>query len=183
MTVMKKHTFFSKSSGLEVRLGRRLSPKNGYAQGRIFLRAFPLEQGAREKQVTMMLNPVEAIKVGLDISKLMKSKETVQSLIHKYTDTQGNENTTMLSLDYWERDGKSGTGITLSRNKDKRVSIALRPLDFYLLQNILKSWAVESCYEEKVSDSEEGEEEETLPQSGMEEKVEGEEVGDDDIPF
>jgi len=180
MSVEKKHTFFSKSSGLEIRLGRSLSPKNGYVQGRIFLRAFPLQQGAREKQVTMMLNSVEALKLGLDISKLMKSKEGVQSLIHKYTDAQGNENTTALYLDYWEKDGKTGTGITLSRNKDKRVSIALRPIDFFLLQNLLKAWAIEACYEEKVS--EEGEEE-TLPQKVEGEEATGEDVGDDDIPF
>jgi len=177
MAVTKKHTFFSRSSGLEVRLGQSLSARKGYVQGRIFLRAFLLEQGAREKQVTMMLTSAEAIKLALDIGKLMKNKESIQSLIHKYP--QGKENTTTLTLDHWEKEGKTGEGITLTRNQDKRVSIALRPLDFYLLQNLLKAWAIEACYQEKVSEEAE---EEALPEKAEEDGL-GEEIEDDDIPF
>ena len=153
---MLKKVFFSKKTGLEVSLGKTAQNNSGYVTGRVYLRAFPLEKGGRERQIIVKLQPEEAYSIALNIPGVIRDKKGKQALVHKFQ-AEEVEYTTTVSLDAWksEKTGKSGYGVTVSRsngNEDDRLNIAvpLSGLSFRFLAHILKTWAVDSCFEEKI---------------------------------
>ena len=172
---MLKKVFYSKKSGLEVSLGRTV--KNGYATGRIFLRAFPLEKGGRDKQIVLKLQPEEAFALSLYIKAVKEAKESISNaIVHKFQ-SNGNEVTTTLSVEHWQREinGKqrSGFAIVISRGKDNRISVPLNSLSFLFLGHLLDRWSVESCFEDKV-------EEESFEEVPV---ADGDLTDEDDFPF
>ena len=173
---MLKKVFYSKKSGLEVSMGRTV--KNGYASGRIFLRAFPLEKGGRDRQIVLKLQPEEAFGLSLYIKAVKETKESAtNAIVHKFTDSNGGEVTTTLSVEHWQRekDGKqrSGYAIVISRGKDNRISVPMGNLDFLFLAHLLDRWSAEACFEDKV-------EEEAVEEVPV---AAGEPIDDDDFPF
>lgn len=171
---MLKKVFYSKKSGLEVSLGRTV--KNGYASGRIFLRAFPLEKGGRDKQIVLKLQPEEAFALSMYIKAVKEARESISNaIVHKFQ-SNGSEVTTTLSVEHWQReiDGKqkSGFAIVVSRGKENRISVPLNSLNFLFLANLLDRWSVESCYEDKVEE-----------ESVEEVPVAAGDMADDDFPF
>lgn len=146
------HTFFSKKSGLEVRLGS--IEKDNIKKGKIFLRAFPIEAGLKEKQISVMLTPEEAFSFSLTARKVVQNKKSQRVIVHKNTNGTG-EYKSGVSLDYWERNGKSGYGITVQRRYDKdntnnvNIPVSLTQVAFHFLVETLKRWSVNACFEEK----------------------------------
>ncbi len=143
------HTFFSKKSGLEVRLGS--IEKNDTKKGKIFLRAFPIEAGLKEKQISVMLTPEEAFSFSLFARKVLKEKKSQKVIVHKVQNGSG-EYTTGVSLDYWERNGRYGYGITVQRYSqgvNVNTPVSLTETGFHFLVEILKRWSINGCFEEK----------------------------------
>jgi len=148
---MKGYTFYSKSSGLEISI--TTATKENRIEGRIRLRLFPLEEGGREKQVVLMLNPLEAFALSRKILRAVEKEEGLpQVLIHK-SERDGAESTAYLNVDVWEKDGKRGFGFTAGRkNKDnkRRVSVALDEDAMLFASDLLRRYAVDAAYEERV---------------------------------
>jgi len=146
------HTFFSKKAGLEIRLG--FIEKDNIKKGKIFLRAFPIEAGLKEKQISVMLTPEEAFSFFLTARKVVQSKKSQRVIVHRNKNGSG-EYITNVSLDYWERNGKSGYGVTVQRRYDQdnannaNISISLTQIAFHFLVETLKRWSVNACFEEK----------------------------------
>ena len=189
---MLKKVFFSKKTGLEVSLGKTAQNGSGYVSGRVYLRAFPLEKGGREKQIIVKLQPEEAYSLALNIPGVIRDKQGKQALLHKFQ-TDDVEYTTTVSLDAWksEKTGKSGYGMTVSRsngseNDRLNIAVPLSGLSFRFLARILKTWAVDSCFEEKIevvnglpdmpSDSE------AVKEAGVIDNLSDEDIPED-IPF
>ena len=153
---MLKKVFYSKSSGLEISLGKTAQNGSGYVSGRVYLRAFPLEKGGKERQIIVKLQPEEAYSLALGIPRVIRDKQGKQAIVHKFQ-ADDMEYTTTVSLDAWksEKTGKSGYGVTVSRSngsEDSRLNIAipLSSLSFRFMAHVLKTWAVDSCFEERI---------------------------------
>ncbi len=140
------YTFFNKRYGVEVKKG--LSGKEKPLSGRIYLRFFPLEKGAKDEQIMVKTTASESFAGSLNIRKAIKGKKSVTTLIHKF-ESAGGTTTTSIKFDVWERNGRSGYGIAVARTingKGKNMSVSLSLADMLFMAEILKVWAVESCY-------------------------------------
>jgi DNA primase len=141
--------FYSKNTGLEVSLGEEAKDEN--VLGKIYLRAFPLEKGGKENHVVMKLSPVEGFKLSKLVDYVAEQKKTVkQALIHKFS-SNDSETTTSLQIDYWERNGKNGFAIVVSRNVDKAsISVPLNKIEFMFFSTLLERWSVDAAFEKRV---------------------------------
>jgi len=74
---MKGYTFYSKSSGLEISV--TTATKENRIEGRVRLRLFPLEEGGREKQVVLMLNPLRPSPCTAGSSKRLRRVKTYRT--------------------------------------------------------------------------------------------------------
>ena len=153
---MKGYTFYSKSSGLEISV--ITATKENRIQGRVRLRLFPLEEGGREKQVVLMLNPLEAFSLHRRIVQTVEMGKGLQNvLIHK-SERDGTESTAYLNVDVWEKGGKRGFGFTAGRksgDKKRRVAIPLDEDAMLFAAELLRQYAVDSAYEERGVEAEE----------------------------
>ncbi len=140
------YTFFNKQYGVEVKKG--VSGIKPPITGKIYLRFFPLEKGNKDQQIIVKLTPSEAFAGSINIKETIRTKKSVQTLIHKF-DTDSGPTVTSVKFDAWERNGRSGYGIAVARTvngKGKQISVSLSYSDMLFMSEILKVWAVESCY-------------------------------------
>ena len=148
---MKGYTFYSKTAGFEISVTS--ATKENRIEGRVRLRLFPLEEGGREKQVVLMLNPLESFALGRKIVQAVEKEEGLPKvLIHK-SERDGEESTAYLNVDVWEKDGKRGFGFTAGRksgDKKRRVSVALDEDAMLFAADLLRHYAAEAAYEERV---------------------------------
>ncbi len=145
-SITKHYTFFSKTAGLEIRLG--FIEKEGIKTGKVFLRSFSLEPGSKDKQISVMLTSEEAFSFTLFARKVLKEKKNQKVIVHKSKNGSG-EYTTGVSLDYWERNGRNGFGITVQRYSqgvNVNTPVSLTKAGFYFLVEILKRWSVDACF-------------------------------------
>ena len=156
---MKSYTFYSKNAGLQVYCTSTV--KRGYRYGRIALRAFPLEEGGREKQIILMLLPEEAFKMSARIRDCLSKKEGAPNVIVHKREKDGMEITTTLHLDHWEKDERTSWGISISQKRtndgEESKSRIPVPLTFYgmgYLMRLLEDFAVEQAFEDKVAEIE-----------------------------
>jgi len=155
--------------------------------GRVYLRAFPLEKGGRERQIVVKLQPEEAYSIALSIPGVIKNRQGKQALVHKFQ-SDDVEYTTTVSLDAWksEKTGKSGYGVTVSRsngneeNDRLNIAVPLSNLSFRFMAHILRTWAADACFEERI------EVVDGLPdtpkEKAAEETVAVDDLNDEDIP-
>ena len=147
---MRSYTFYSKNSGLQIYCTSTV--KKGYRHGRIALRAFPMEQG-REKRIILMLLPEEAFGLSVKIRGCLSKKEGASNVIVHKREKDGTKIVSSLHIDRWERDGKSGWGLSIFRKTEEdkdRVSVPLTYCGMGYLVKLLEAFAIEQAFEEKT---------------------------------
>ena len=111
---MKKQqcVMYSKNTGVEIGPGEKRS-EGRPAEGRVVLRFFKLEEGAAS--IRFMVEPWESF----DLSRKMLAvyhNGGKEKLTHKFEGSEG-EVVTVLSVEKWERNGKSGCAISIQRDQ------------------------------------------------------------------
>ena len=124
-----KHTFtlYSANSGIEVTPD--IKAHRGTCEGRVQLRFFlirepgPAAAGGKLGQIKFILEPWEAYDLSLRMVRVCRDGGK-EKLTHKFTPTGGKEVTTSVTVDKWERAGKSGLGLAVSR-ADSFISVPI----------------------------------------------------------
>lgn len=157
---MEQKTFFSKKSVMEVSKGQAV--KDGWATGCIFMKAFPLEKGGRDKQIALKIIPEEAWGIARTIKFMLAGKIEKQEVAY-HAHPEG-KTAASLSLATKSHEGKKFRLLYFNRkwknakkdDKGESISFPMKDEDFSFLAAILEKFALESCYnrkaEEKVED-------------------------------
>lgn len=109
----QKYVIYAKNTGVEITPGEKRS-EGKQAEGRVILRFFKLEEGAAS--IRFMVEPWEAFELARKIATV-HCEGGKEKLTHRFDGSDG-EVVTTLSVEKWERDGKSGCAIAVHRNKD-----------------------------------------------------------------
>lgn len=118
---------FSLSTGVEIREGVKVHEENGEVMersGRILLRFFRLIPKTKPDDVTQIrfiCEPDEAYGLSLLIDQVAGSSVPCKEKLspHKFSaGEQGEEIVTTLTVEKWERGGKSGYALAVGRGKD-----------------------------------------------------------------
>jgi hypothetical protein len=156
---MEQKTFFSKKSVMEVSKGQAV--KDGWATGCIFMKAFPLEKGGREKQIALKIIPEEAWSIARIIKLMLAGKVDKQEVAY-HAHPEG-KTATSLSLSTKEYEGKKFRVLYFARkkkdsknDKGETVSFPMKDDDFSFLAALLEKFALESCYNKRVEDKDSG---------------------------
>ena len=158
LTRYRSYELFSQSTGLEIRAALKTNEEHGQIAercGRVHLRFFKLTPKTNPEEVTQIrfiCEPDEAFGLSLMINQValstVPSKEKLNP--HKFlTGEHGDETVTTLSVEKWERGGKSGFALTVGRGKDF-ISVPM-PLAKYLFAGeFLRALSTEQCWVERV---------------------------------
>lgn len=187
---MDQKTFFSKKTALEISKGQAV--KDNWATGCIYMKAFPLEKGGRDKQIALKIVPEEAWRIARVIKLMLAGKIEKQEVA--YHPHPGGDTATALSLTTKEHENKKYRLLYFNRKKkDKKndigetVSFPMKDDDFSFLAALLEKFALESCFNNKVENDKTREEvgagsgNEFGEDSGSSSSSDG--GYDDDIPF
>ena len=112
---MKKQQYvlYSRNTGMEIGTGEKRADGR-VAEGRVVLRFFKLEEGAAA--LRFLVEPWEAFDLSRKIDQIYRDGGK-EKLTHKFEGSAG-EVVTTLSVEKWERNGKSGCAIAIQRDKD-----------------------------------------------------------------
>jgi hypothetical protein len=153
------YEIFSQSTGVEIREAIKSHEELGRVverAGRIQLRFFKLTPKTRPDEVTQIrfiCEPDEAFGLSLMISQVAGSSVPCKEKLnpHKFTNgEQGAETVTTLSVEKWERGGKSGYALTIGRGKDF-ISVPTPLPKFLFAAEFLRTLSAEQCWVERVS--------------------------------
>ncbi len=152
------YEIFSQSTGVEIRAAFKTSEEHGQVierSGRIHLRFFKLTPKTKPDEVTQIrfiCESDEAFGLSLMINQVANSSVPCKEKLnpHKFSaGEQGEETVTTLSVEKWERSGKSGYALTVGRGKDF-ISVPM-PLAKYLFAGeFLRALSTEQCWVERV---------------------------------
>lgn len=109
----QKYVIYSKNTGVEIGPGEKRS-EGKPAEGRVILRFFKLAEGAAS--IRFMVEPWESFELSRKIKSVCRNNGK-EKLTHRFEGGEG-EVVTTLSVERWERDGKSGCAIAVHRNKE-----------------------------------------------------------------
>ncbi len=112
---MKKPQFvlYSKNTGVEISSSEKRS-EGRLPEGRVVLRFFKLEEGAAA--IRFMVEPWESFDLARKIGRIC-AEGGREKLTHRFEGSDG-EVVTTLTVEKWERNGKSGCALAVQRNKD-----------------------------------------------------------------
>lgn len=159
---LKRHRcyeIFSQSTGVEIRDAVKSHEENGRVverAGRILLRFFKLTPKTRADDITQIrfiCEPDEAFALSLMIAQVANSSVPCKEKLnpHKFTHgEQEGETVTTVSVEKWERGGKSGYALTVGRGKDF-ISVAVPLTKFLFAAEFLRAFATEQCWVERSS--------------------------------
>lgn len=141
---MKKQQYliYAKSTGLEISPGERRS-EGRQAEGRIVLRFFKLEEGATS--IRFMVEPWEAFDLSRKIENVWRDGAR-EKLTHKFAGSEG-EVVTTVSVEKWERNGKSGWAFAVQRDKDS-INVPAEEGRLLFAAEFLRSLATAQCWVE-----------------------------------
>ncbi|MBC8017388.1 MAG: hypothetical protein H7X83_02565 [Verrucomicrobia bacterium] len=117
-------SLYSQNSGLEITPEIKINAGKGQSEGRVQLRFFLLQSpGSTGKttQLKFLLEPWEAFDLALRMDKTFKDGGK-EKIVHKFTPAGSPEMITSLTVEKWERAGKSGLGIAVGRG-DAFISV------------------------------------------------------------
>jgi hypothetical protein len=152
------YEIYSQSTGVEIRAAYKSSDEHGTSAeryGRIHLRFFKLTPRTNPDEVTQIrfiCEPDEAFALSLMISQVAGSTVPCKEKLapHKFAAGEpGNENVTTLSLEKWERSGKSGYSFAVGRGKDF-INVPAPLTKFLFAGEFLRFLATEQCWVEHV---------------------------------
>ena len=151
------YEIFSQSTGVEIREAFKIHEENGQvteSSGRVQLRFFKLTPKTKPDEVTQIrfiCEPDEAFGLGLMIGQVAASGMPCKEKLapHKFSGGEGTETVTTLSVEKWERAGKSGYALTVWRGKDF-ISVPAPLTKFLFAGEFLKAIATEQCWVERA---------------------------------
>ncbi|MBI2354494.1 MAG: hypothetical protein HYV06_05610 [Deltaproteobacteria bacterium] len=151
------YEIYSQSTGLEVREAFRTHEENGQVterSGRVQLRFFKLIPKTRPDEVTQIrfiCEPDEAFALALMIGQVAASSVPCKEKLapHKFPGgEQGAETVTTLTVEKWERGGKSGYALTVGRAKEF-ISVPVPLPKFLFAGEFLRFLSTEQCWVER----------------------------------
>jgi len=152
------YEIFSQSTGVEIRTAIKTHEEAAQlteSAGRILLRFFKLTPRTKPDEITQIrfiCEPDEAFGLALMISQVASSSVPCKEKLnpHKYVggDT-GSETVTTLSVEKWERSGKSGFALTVGRGKDF-ISVPAPVTKFLFAGEFLKFLSTAQSWVERV---------------------------------
>ena len=152
------YEIFSQSTGVEIRAAIKTNEEHGQIterSGRIHLRFFKLTPKTKPDDVTQIrfiCEPDEAFGLSLMIGQVSSSSIPCKEKLnpHKYSaGVQGEETVTTLSVEKWERGGKSGYALTVGRGKDF-ISVPVPHAKFIFAGEFLRAISTEQCWVERA---------------------------------
>ncbi len=147
----KGYTFFATKTGLEIKAASRKDAK-GNKEGRIVLRFFthPGRNGNngndtefKSESMRFILTPLEAYDIYMKTVEVLRNGGK-KYLKHEITDGDKKVET-LVKLEHWERDGKSGYGFAIKRD-DARISVAMDAVTFAYAGELLKYLSMERAW-------------------------------------
>ena len=151
------YEIYSQSTGVEVREAIKNHEENGQVverAGRIQLRFFKLTPRTKPDEVTQIrfvCEPDEAFALALMIGQVAGSSAPCKEKLppHKFLTGEQGETITTLSVEKWERGGKSGFALTVGRGKEF-ISVPTPLAKFLFAGEFLKTLATEQCWVERM---------------------------------
>lgn len=154
----RSHEIYSQSTGVEIREAFKSHEENGQVTertGRVQLRFFKLTPKTKPDEVTQIrfiCEPDEAFALALMIGQVAASSAPCKEKLspHKFSGgEQGAETVTTLSVEKWERGGKSGYALTVGRGKDF-ISVPIPLTKFLFAAEFLRVFSTEQCWVERA---------------------------------
>jgi hypothetical protein len=151
------YEIFSQSTGVEIRAASKTNEEHGQVterSGRIHLRFFKLTPKTKPDEVTQIrfiCEPDEAFGLSLMIRQVASSSVPCKEKLnpHKYSaGGHGEETVTTLSVEKWERGGKSGYALTVGRGKEF-ISVPVPHAKFLFAGEFLRTLSTEQCWVER----------------------------------
>jgi hypothetical protein len=158
LTRTRCYEIFSQSAGVEIREGIKTVEERGEAverSGRIHLRFFklaPRTHSDETTQIRFICEPDEAFGLSLMIDQVANSSAPCKEKLnpHKFSvGERGEETVTTLSVEKWERGGKSGYAFAVGRGKDF-ISVPLPLAKFLFAGDFLRFLSTEQSWVERV---------------------------------
>jgi hypothetical protein len=152
------YEIYSQSTGVEIRAAVKSSEEQGVVMersGRIHLRFFKLTPKISADEVTQIrfiCEPDEAFGLALMINQVACSSVPCKEKLapHKFPAAeQGSETVTTVSVEKWERGGKSGYALVVGRGKDF-ISVPTPLAKFLFAAEFLRFLSTEQCWVERV---------------------------------
>lgn len=152
------YEIFSQSTGVEIRAAIKTNEENGQISersGRIHLRFFKLTPKTKPDDVTQIrfiCEPDEAFGLSHVIRQVADSPVSCKEKLnpHKFfTGEQGEETVTTVSVEKWERNGKSGYALTVGRGKEF-ISVPVPHAKLLFAGEFLRTLSTEQCWVERV---------------------------------
>ena len=152
------YELFSQSTGVEIRAAVKSGEEHGQVterSGRIHLRFFKLTPKTKPDDVTQIrfiCEPDEAFALSQVIRQVANASVPCKEKLnpHKFTaGGAGEETVTTLSVEKWERGGKSGYALTVGRGKDF-ISVPVPLPKFLFAEEFLRVLSIEQCWVERV---------------------------------
>jgi len=149
---------FSQSTGVEIREAFKSHEEGGVVTeraGRVQLRFFKLTPKTKPDEVTQIrfiCEPDEAFNLALMIGQAAASSVPCKEKLapHKFAGSeQAAETVTTLSVEKWERGGKSGYALTVGRGKEF-ISVPVPLTKFLFAGEFLRTLAVEQSWVERA---------------------------------
>ena len=156
LTRYRCHEIFSQSTGVEIREAVKTHEDSGQITeraGRVQLRFFKLTPKSKADEVTQIrfiCEPDEAFGLALMIGQVAASSAPCKEKLSPHKFSAGEQETvTTLSVEKWERGGKSGYALTVGRGKDF-ISVPTPRAKFLFAGEFLRSLATEQCWVERA---------------------------------
>ncbi len=152
---------FSQSTGVEIRAAVRTSEEGGQVterSGRIHLRFFKLTPKTKADDVTQIrfiCEPDEAYGLSLIIQRVADSTVACKEKLnpHRFSfGGQGEEAVTTVTVEKWERGGKSGFALTVGRGKDF-ISVPVPHAKFLFAGEFLRTLSTMQSWVERAEKS------------------------------
>ena len=152
------YEIFSQSTGVEIREAVKTSEEHGLVterSGRIHLRFFKLTPKVKPDDVTQIrfiCEPDEAFSLSQLIRQVSDSAVSCKEKLNPHMFSAGEKNdeiVTTVSVEKWERGGKSGFAMTVGRGKDF-ISVPVPRAKFLFAGEFLRVLSTEQCWVERV---------------------------------
>jgi len=153
------YEIFSQSTGIEISAAIKTGEEHGQIverSGRIHLRFFKLTPKTKPDDVTQIrfiCEPDEAFGLSLMIRQVASSSVPCKEKLNPHKFSAGDlceETVTTLSVEKWERGGKSGFALTVGRGKDF-ISVPAPLAKFIFAGEFLRALSTEQCWVERAA--------------------------------
>jgi hypothetical protein len=151
------YELFSQSTGVEISAAVKNSEEQGRVverSGRIHLRFFKLTPKTKPDDVTQIrfiCEPDEAFSLSRMITQVADSAVPIKEKLNPHKFSAGDqtaETVTTVSVEKWERGGKSGYALTVGRGKDF-ISVPVPLPKFLFAAEFLRVLSTEQCWVER----------------------------------